>query len=226
MSELLQFSLLDMTPYNRESWFNLVGEYNQNLWFIYPIAFVFSLYLLRLLYQSFRGSPHKPIQKILVLLSLAWFWTGAVFHYHYFSDLNWAAPWFGGAFIIQGILLLIAAFLLKTMTWVSFATLRAQIGILILLVGLLIFPLSLLLEGRSLLQTEWFPLLPTPVLLVSIALIILLDTRWRHALLIIPIVWAIISGAFASTLDLLELYFILAGIIFWLCHFFMKAERS
>jgi len=232
MSELLQFSLLDMTPYDQQSWFNLLANYHQAVWpvlFLAPLLIVAMLLLLfipaklRSVFKpvEMHANNHLPARMVIALLGVSWLWCGAVFHMQYFANLNWAAPWFGWAFLLQGGLLLLAAVLIKTATWVSLSSLRGYLAMTLLTVGLLIYPLSGLIEGRTLLQMEWFPLLPAPIVLVSFALIILLKSRWRHALVIIPLLWGVVSAAFASTLGLLEFYFISGAIVLWLAHFAM-----
>ena len=220
MLELLQFSLLDMTPYDKQSWFNLLGDYNLAIWWAYPFALLCTLALLSLLLRPTRlVSHHASVRWVLALFGTSWLWTGAVFHMKYFAELNWAAPWFAWIFILQGILLLLTAIFLKSATWVSFSSLRGRLGVFLLLMGLLVYPLSGLFEGRSFAQIEWFPLLPTPVTLVGFALVILLRSRWRHGLVVIPTLWAVVSGAFATTLGLLEFYFIVGAFIVWLAHY-------
>jgi hypothetical protein len=144
-----------------------------------------------------------------------------VFHAQYFSGLNWAAPWFGWVFVLQGGLLLLAAIFMKAVSWVSFSSLRGRLAIFLLLIGLLVYPLSGLLEGRAFAQLEWFPLLPAPVTLVSFALVILLKSSWRQGLAVVPVGWAVVSAAFATTLGLLEFYFMAGAIVLWLAHFFI-----
>ena len=219
MSQLLQFSLLDMTPYDRQSWFYLVGDYNQAIWLAYPVALLLTLAMLWLLFQpTKRVSDHQSVHWVLALLGAAWIWTGAIFHTQYFADLNWAAPWFGWAFVAQGCLLLLAAILMKSASWVPLSSLRGRLAQFLLLLGLVIYPLSSLSEGRTFMQLEWFPLLPAPVTLVSFALLMLLTTRWRHALVVIPILWGVVSAAFATTLGLLEFYFMAGAIVLWVMH--------
>lgn len=219
MSDLLQFSLLDMTPYDRQSWFNLVGDYNQAIWLAYPVALLLTLVLLRLLFTATQDiNANQSVRLIFAILAASWLWTGAVFHAQYFTNLNWAAPWFGWMFVAEGCLLLLAAVFMKSASFVSLSSLRGRLALFLLLIGLVIYPLSGLLEGRSYTQLEWFPLLPTPVTLVSFALLMLLKTRWRHALVIIPMLWGVVSAAFATTLGLLEFYFMTGAIVLWLLH--------
>jgi len=84
------------------------------------------------------------------------------------------------------------------------------------------YPLSGLIEERSVAQLEWLPLLPAPLTLLTFAVLIGLKTKWRHVLIIIPVGWALISAAFAATLGLLEVYFLIAAIIIWSLSLFVK----
>jgi len=219
MLDLLEFSLLDMTPYNRQSWFNLVGEYNQSFKLLFPVAIIVTPLLLGLLFKSnSKFDEYKSVRWVLAILGFAWVWSGAVFHIQYFANLNWAAPWFGGLFIIYGCLLLLTSYFMKSASWVPFTSVRGRMALILLFLGMLIFPLSQLFEGRSYLQLEWFPLLPTPVLLITFAVVILLNSQWRHVLAIIPILWGIVSAAFAMSLGLLEIYFIAGVLLIWFFH--------
>jgi len=231
MSELLQFSLLDMTPYDRQSWFNLVGDYNQSIWLAYPVALLLTLALLRLLFLPTKIAQPQVVRWALALLSISWLWVGAVFHMQYFAELNWAAHWFAWAFVLQGGLLLLVAAFIKSATWVSLSSLRGRLATCLLLIGLLVYPLSGLLEGRRFAQLEWFPLLPAPVTLVSLALVLLLQSQWRHVLVVVPVLWAVVSAAFATTLGLFEFYFMAGAIVLWLLHWvignrFISGVRS
>lgn len=224
MSELLQFSLLDMTPYDQQSWFNLVGDYNKSIWLSYPITLFVMLAMMSLLFRlPKKVTSFQSVRLVLGLLGVSWLWCGAVFHAQYFSQLNWAAPWFGWVFVLQGGLLLLAAIFLKTASWVSLSSLRGWLAIFLLLIGLVVYPLSGLLEGRAFIQLEWFPLLPAPVTLVSLALVILLKSRWRHGIVVIPVLWGVVSAAFAMTLGLLEFYFIAGAIVLWALHLVIRA---
>jgi hypothetical protein len=119
-------------------------------------------------------------------------------------------------FIAEGVLLVLAALLIKKSILVPLTSARGWVASFLLLLGLVIYPLSGLLEGRTLTQLEWFPLLPAPITLVTVALLMLLSTRWRHVLVIVPLLWVVISGAFATTLGLLEFYFMVGSGVLWL----------
>ena len=222
--EFLQFSLMDMTPYDRLTWFHLVGDYNQTVWPAYVVALVLALLLVRLVFRHAQGMRQPlSVRWALAFLGASWCWTGVVFQMDYLAQHNWAAAWFAWAFILQGGLLLLAATQLTSASWVGLTSVRGCFGLLLLFAGLVAYPLSGLLEGRSTGQLEWFPLLPAPVTLVSIALLSLLNTRWRHALVLIPALWSVCAAAFSVTLGLMEVYFLVAAGFVWLVGCFKAA---
>ena len=222
--DLLQFSLLDMTPYDKQSWFSLVAGYREGLepFRVFVVSYIVIISLLLFKYRQLHLSQSTSVRLVLGLLGSSWIWCGVVFHWQHFANLNWAAPLFGWVFIVQGVLLLLAAFTLKQVSWISFITQRGALVGVSLAVGLLAYPFIGIFEGRVVHELEWFPLLPAPVTLVTFAILMLMDSRWRHGLVVIPLLWAIVSGAFAYTLGLLEFYFMAGVILFWISHFFAK----
>lgn len=220
--ELLQFSLLDMTPYNKQSWFSLIGSYNQAIWPYSLLALLFMVAIPLLLFKHDKAgvSSSHSVRLVLILLGQCWLWCGVVFHWQHFANLNWAAPWFGWLFIVQGVLLISSGVLIKHGQWVQQLSPRFVLALITLLAGLLVYPLSGFLESRTLLQLEWFALMPAPITLVTFASLILLKTRWQHLLAIIPLLWAVISAAFATTLGLLEFYFMTGAILLYLVSLF------
>lgn len=216
MFNWLQFSLLDMTPYDRQTWFRLVESYNE-AYGIFPLASLLLAALL--LWLLLRPIKHAP-RFALILLAACWGWCGWVFQMQYHASLNWAGAYFGWLFVIQTGLLLLAAVFSKTLAWREFTSWQAKLGLLVLSLGLLLQPLSGLLESRTIEQLEWFGLIPAPTTLATLGILMLLNHWIRIGLLIIPIVWSLISAAFAWKLGLLEVWFtsfaLLALILHWL----------
>lgn len=216
MTEWLQFSLLDMTSYDRLSWFNLIEGYYQIYTVLPFIAATLTLLLLWLILGKTRHAPHYA----LILLAVCWGWCGWVFQMQYHASLNWAGIAFGWVFVIQAGLLLLAALLGKTLTWRTPGSWQFIVGLSVVILGTVLYPATGLLESRTLKQLEWFAAMPAPTTLATLGVLMLLIQPIRLGLLIIPLLWSLISAAFAWTLGLLEVYFtglaLLALVIHWL----------
>jgi hypothetical protein len=222
--DLLQFSLLDMTPYDKQSWFNLVASYYSGIWPMKIISSLFTIVFLLLIfnYRKIHLGSSESVRLTLLMLGAAWLWNGAVFHWQFFANLNWAAPVFGWVFIAQGVLLVLAAFFTSNRRWVSLDSGRGVLAIIVIFTGMLVYPLCGLMDDRAFFQVENFPLLPAPVTLVTFGVLMLLESRWRHCLVVVPILWAVVSGAFATTLGLVEFYFMAGAVAIWLLQLFIK----
>lgn len=218
MPDWLQFSLLDMTPYDRLGWLWLVENYQQNYLYL-PLLHIVLLAVLLL-----RPVPHAP-RWTLVLLAVNWFWCGGMFQLQYHATVNWAAPQIGWAFIVQGGLLMLGAIFGKTLSWRSLSNSASWPGLLVLLAALF-YPLLCWFEGRDFLQWEWFGLMPAPLTFATLGVLMLCVGWWRWALVPIPLVWVVVSAAFTLKLGLLEPY--LSGLIlltFLLYSFFSRNNK-
>lgn len=200
MSDWLRFSLLDMTPYDREGWLWLITSYQQEYPYIPLVSLVCSvLFLTSLL----RNIPAPRI--VLIMLACGWLWCGAVFQMHFHASLNWAASSIGWFFIIQAGLLLLLALFTQHLSWRELKQHDARPGLLLILLAWL-YPLLGWLEGRNGSQLEWIFLMPPPTTIATLGVGLLLSNRWRLMLMPIPIGWTLVSAAFTQKLGLLEPY--------------------
>src|SRR5690554_5723157 len=99
MVELLSYRLQDFIPMGAEAYFRLFERLNEDGLSIPLLA------NLGLLWFVWRGRERS----IAALLALCWLWLGWRFHLQLFAELNWAARYSGGAFIAQGLLLMMVA---------------------------------------------------------------------------------------------------------------------
>lgn len=91
-----------MLPYGIEVLFALHARHLREQW---PFAVLLVLATLAVLALAGGRGPRGG-RAAGALLAAGWLWVGAVFHLRYFATINFAAPVYGGLFILQGALLL------------------------------------------------------------------------------------------------------------------------
>jgi hypothetical protein len=135
--------------------------------------------------------PHRagawPQRAMLLLLALAWAWTGWAFHARSFAEIFLAAPWLAGACAAQAVLLAAAAALPNA---TGRPSRPAWVAGHILLAAALLFPLAAPLQGHGWARAEVFGFLPDPTALATLgALLVLRHPRasWRALLAILPV---------------------------------------
>ena len=91
-----------MLPYTAETLFALFDEYNRAIRPLPGLALFLAAGVLMLVIRA-RNDRTKIV---LGILAAGWLWTGIVYQFIFFSAINFAAPIYGAAFILQGLLLI------------------------------------------------------------------------------------------------------------------------
>jgi len=190
MPEWWTYGLSDFLMFSPQVYWRLVARHNAAWWPAQMFAVAAAMALPLLL-----RAPALPARRgALVLVALAWAWTGWAFHWRLYGEIFLAAPWLGGAFALQALLLAAAAA----------APLRSRAlappGPLcwMLLAAAALYPLLAPLTGHPWSEAEVAGFMPDPTALATLGTLAGLRgwPRWSRALLAaIPIASLLLGAA-------------------------------
>ncbi|RFF28215.1 MULTISPECIES: DUF6064 family protein [unclassified Wenzhouxiangella] len=204
MGNWQSYRLEDFIPFSPEIYWRLVERINEAFWPLHILTAALGVAALTL---ALRGNTRVA----LALLAPAWLSSGIIFHFEYYAELNWAAPWFGWSFIVQAALLTAIAATNATPREPGHSGKVTRLsGAAITIGALLAYPLItaetyglhpdptaiatlgiLLVSLRGVIA--WLAILiPTLWCLVSTLTLIPLEAAWAP----LPLAVAIVSGAF------------------------------
>jgi len=179
-------------PFTVEQFFQVFGEYNTSLGLAYPVLLVAAATASVL---ALRGTL-LPSRVVSAVLAAFWIWMGTVYHWIFFSRINHPAWLFGALFIVEGVALLwlgvVKQRLLFRLSW----SLNGALGTLLVLYSLLGYPALGYVFGHRYPATPTFGL-PCPTVIFTLGLMLWLVQPFPRAILVIPVVWAVI-GTFAA----------------------------
>jgi Family of unknown function (DUF6064) len=180
-----------MLPFTAEILFASMTQYNQALWPLPPVALLLGLGAVLLTVRPVRDSNRL----ISGYLAAAWLWVGIVYHMLHFARLDFAAPLYGGLFVLQGLLLLWIA----VQDRVAFRFHGGPIGWVGLALAMLAvaWPLVDRVSGLAWQAERVVGLAPAPTTILTLALLLLADRRAPPYLAIIPLLWTLVAGATA-----------------------------
>ncbi len=195
MSEWWTYRLSDFLMFSPRTYWRLIELYNQDVWPAQPATFAAGLLALWL-----AGSRRADAGRMLApLLAAAWLWVGWAFHWQRYASINWAAQYFALAFAAQAVLLLgLGGWRAGAHTPPAGAAMQ-NLGWLLALTGVLLYPLVGLLAGRPWTQAEVFGIAPEPTALATLGLLLAADhpparaARW--ALAVIPTLSLLLGAA-------------------------------
>lgn len=186
-ADWLSYSLQDFVMFGPQVFLRLFVRINDDLWPWQLLGLTASL-----LIPFLVVSNHLLRRKLgLFLIGLAWMSSGFGFLVGYFGPINWPATWLGWAFVGQG------AFLLLAVLRGALPSRPASRPLLLLLWFLAVLALPWLVVGES---GSWqsvavFGVGPWVTAAAGGLAVPLLAGAWRWLYLIIPLVWALASGA-------------------------------
>jgi hypothetical protein len=190
MSEWWTYRLSSFLLFSPRTYFHLHELYNAEIWPAQLVALAFGIVLATL---AFRGGRRSG-RTIAFILAGCWAFVGWAYHVQRYATINWAAVYFGGAFLAEALLLAALGVVREPLTVESTPPAR-RIGAWMMLFALIVQPAIGLLAGRPLTQAACFGIAPDPTVTGTLGML-LVARRPPWVLMIIPLLWCVISGAF------------------------------
>lgn len=180
MSQWWTYRPSDLLMFSASSWGRLIELHNREHW---PLHLAMLALAAVVTWATIRPLP-ALVRAAALGLAIAWAWVGWAFHWTRHAEINTAAPYLGGAFAVQALLLV----------WISLAGPAPKdvrrfprTGLAIALAAILLWPLSAPLTGRSWLQAEVFGMAAEPTALATLGFLLAVGLRHRGWAMPIPI---------------------------------------
>lgn len=186
-------------PFTNEQFLGVFRDYNTS---IFPLQFLLYLMAITALILAFKKSTSSD-KIISAILSFFWLWMGIVYHLVHFSTINKAAFMFGGAFILQGLLIFYLGFLRKRLSFRFRSDIYGFTGLLFIFYALIIYPFLNIVFGHIYPSSPTFGL-PCPTTIFTFGLFLWTDSKFPKTLLIIPFLWSLIGFSAATSLGIVE----------------------
>lgn len=181
-------------PFSHDAFLDVFGSYNAQLW---PAAAALWVVTAILVLRWMRNGRTEG-RGLFALLAVHWAWSGIVYHWFFFRQINPAAALFGAVFVLEAVLFTWLALTSRarfTFDW----RMRGLLGGGLIIYGLL-YPLVGIGFG---LQYPRMPLfaVPCPTTIVTVGLL-LTSAGIPRAVNVVPTLWAVIGSSAAFVLGI------------------------
>jgi len=220
MDEWWTYDIDDLVLFTPETYFRLFELYHLDWWPMQLTGIAMSIIILLCLWRK----PAWGGRVIAILLATGWTYAGWAFLHLRFAPIHWVADWYAVAFFLQALLLFAYGLSRRRVEFEIGNSVRAGIGIFVLLGALLAMPATAYLTGRGWLQAELFAMTPDATALATLGLLLLAKERavW---LLVIPVAWCFVSGATLWVLEAPEAMILPATAMLSVASMFMPVRR-
>jgi hypothetical protein len=221
MDEWWTYSIDDLVLFTPETYFRLFELYHRDWWPMQLTCIAMGVIILLCLWLK----PARGGRVIAILLATGWACAGWAFLHLRFAPIHWVADWYAVAFLVQALLLFVYGVSRRGIEFETENTVRAGMGIFILLGALLIMPATAHLTGREWLQAELFAMTPDATALATLGLLLLAKERITVWLLVIPVFWCLLTGATLWALEAPEAMILPATAMLSVAAMFMPLRR-
>ena len=215
------YGIADLVLFTPETYFRLFEFYHRDWWPMQLACKAMAVVILLCLWLK----PAWGGRVIAILLATGWTWVGWAFLHLRFAPIHWAANWYALAFFLQALLLFVYGVSRRGVEFEIVNSVRAGIGILLLLGALLVMPATAHLSGREWIQAELFAMTPDATVLATLGLLLLAKGRTAVWLAVIPLAWCFVSGATLWVLEAPEALILPAGAMLTMALMLMPARR-
>jgi hypothetical protein len=196
-------------PFSKEQFFDVFIRYNLQVWPLQIAAFGAAVIIILLFWLKPRGSGAA----ILGILAAMWLVNGVGYHWLNFSTINPAARVFAAGFVLQALLLSVAAFARPPMEFRLAPGTASAFGVACIAFALFFYPAFGWLAGHRYPAVPVFGIAPCPTTIFTIG--VLLQGQWTRVrwLLVIPGLWGALGGSASFLLGVPQDYALFAALI-------------
>src|SRR6266508_3332576 len=194
-------------PFSPRDFLELFGRYNVAVWPAQLLLYGIAALIVILVMQQERP------RLVLVLLAILWLWSGVAYHVVFFSAINPVAPFFGIAFVAQGVVLLWAARRPADAVAAPRRPPAVHAGKALVAYALIGYPLLGYLAGHRYPETPTFGT-PCPTVIFTLGVLLWTRRELSWWIVAIPLAWTIIATSAAVQLSVLQDYGLaIAGLV-------------
>jgi hypothetical protein len=185
-----------MLPFTSEQFFELFANYNRATWPMAIFAYALALAVVVLLFRA-RALSSRVISGVLAFM---WLWTGAAYHWLYFSRINSAAILFGAIFVVQGAVFIATGVARGYLRFRHTHNVHSWVGIAFIAYSAIIYPLvGLFTHGYP--KIALFGVTPCPVTIFTFGCLLLLESEMKWWIVVLPFAWSLTGGTAAFLLQ-------------------------
>jgi len=190
MDDWWSYTLSDFLMFSPRTYYRMLQRYNEAVWPAQLLAVGVGVGLFRL---ALRPAARQG-QIISTVLAIVWLWVAGAFLWTRYAAINWAATYMAAAFALEAFLFVWLGLVRNSLAYRPHRGVQGRLAIALLLLALVVYPALASVSGRPWQQAEVFGIAPDPTVIATLGLLLTLqEPRW--ALLAVPLLWCVLTGA-------------------------------
>jgi len=195
MSEWWAYRPEDLLLFSPRVYWRMFELHNAAFWPLHLATLAAGLTIVLLALRPSRGQ----VLGVALILAALWAFVGWSFLWNRYAAINWAIAYAAPAFGLQAMLLAIVGGARGGLAF-GWRDITGWLGLMIAVIGLVVYPLLPSLFGRPWTSAEVFGIEPDPTAIATLGVLLAASGRLLPLLFPIPLLWLLISGLTLHTM--------------------------
>ena len=195
MSEWWAYRPEDLLLFSPRVYWRMFELHNAAFWPLHLATLAAGLAIVLLALRPSRGQ----VLWVALILAALWAFVGWSFLWNRYAAINWAIEYAAPAFGLQAMLLAIVGGARGGLAF-GRRDIAGWLGLMIAVIGLVVYPLLPSLFGRPWTSAEVFGIEPDPTAIATLGVLLAASGRLLPLLFPIPLLWLLISGLTLHTM--------------------------
>jgi hypothetical protein len=188
-------------PFTVDEFFHIFEVYNLSIW---PFQLVLYALAIGAVILALKGG-RRTSQVVFFILTIFWTWSGLIYHIKYFSIINPMAYFFGGVFLLQGVMFFYLGVIRGQIELRFMPRVTHVLGVVLVLYSLLIYRMIGHYQGHLFPKAPTFGV-PCPTTIFTFGILLFSVQRVPWYVFIIPLLWSLVGFSAATRLSVVEDY--------------------
>ena len=208
MRDWLTYRLSDFLLFTQRTYYRMFELYHDAVW---PLQLAVLAIVIGIAVSLRRSDASRGVV-ISALLAMGWLWVGIAFHLQRYATINWAAKYFGAAFIVESALLVWYG-VIRRLPFRDPNDAMRRFAPVVFVASVVIPPLAVLAQDRGWSQVDLAWLTPDATAMMTLALLLGATPRAPRLLLVVPIAWCLIAALTLYALESPEAWVTVVAVI-------------
>ena len=195
MSEWWAYRPEDLLLFSPRVFWRMFELHNTAFWPLHLATLAAGLAIVLLMLRR----SHGQVLWVALILAALWALVGWSFLWNRYAAINWAIAYAAPAFGLQAMLLAIGGAARGDLAF-DRRDIASWLGLVIAVIGLVVYPLLPSLFGRPWTSAEAFGIEPDPTAIATLGVLLAASGRLVPLLFPIPLLWLLISGLTLRTM--------------------------
>jgi hypothetical protein len=191
MQDWWSYGLSDFLLFSPRTYYRMIERHNEAVWPAQLLTIALGVGIL----GALRRPSARQGRLITGVLALLWTWVAWAFLLRRYATINWGIKYIAPLFLLEALLLVWWGVVSGKLSFAVRAGVGGRLGAALLVLGVVLYPALARISGRPWQQAEVFGIAPDPTVIATVGLLLQTNSRFRWALLPVPLLWCAITAA-------------------------------